>query len=280
MSRNGRYRWLDVARRVSQIGFAAFILVAAVRHHTSAVHVPSLHAYCPFGVIGSLGTLITTGKFAPKIHTSSLVLGVAVLVSAFMVGSAFCGWVCPLGSLGDALEWVRRKLHLPEVKVPKKLERVLSYGRYAMLIGIIWATMSTAKLWFGAIDPYYAIFSLDWLFELNWAEYWPGYLVALGIVVGGLFIPRIWCRFLCPLGGLLSLIERVSPIKIRRNAHTCIDCGRCDGVCPTRIEVSSCQSVTHDCVMCLRCVQACPVSGALEVALPGFGQDNESEEVN
>lgn len=200
----------------------------------------------------------------------SLVLGVGVLLSTLFVGAAFCGWICPLGALQDALDWIRRKLHIREVNVPKSLDRVLRYGRHAMLVGIIYATATTAKLWFGNFDPYYTLFGLNWIFEFNWAENWPAYLVAVGVVGGSLLIPRLWCRYLCPLGGLLSLIERISPIKIRRNAGICIDCQRCDEVCPMRLDVSTGGAVTHDCVMCLRCTQACPVAGALEVALPGY----------
>ena len=270
MTKAGKRNWATTVRPLVQAAFATFVLVAAFRHHTSAEHVPSLHAYCPFGVIASIWPLITTGRFAPKIHASSAVLGVGVLASAAVVGGAFCGWVCPLGALQDALAWARRKLRIREVRIPGKADRVLRYGRYAMLLGIIYATATTAKLWFGEYDPYYAVFSLDWIFEPNLAEHWKAYLVSVGVIAGGLFVPRLWCRYLCPLGGLISLIQRVSPIKIRRNASACISCGRCDRVCPTRLDVATAGAVSTDCVMCLECVETCPAPGALETALPGY----------
>jgi len=270
MARKKTRDWLSVARVVSQAGFAAFILIAAARHHTSAVETASTHAYCPFGVIASLWPLVTTGKFAPKIHPSSLILGVGAILSALVAGAAFCGWVCPLGALEAALNWLRAKLRIRELRVPKLADRLLRYGRYVTLVGIIYATAVTAKLWFADYDPYYTIFSLDWLFAFDWAASWPAYVVSAAVVVGSLFIPRLWCRYLCPLGGLLNLVQRISPIKVRRHAPTCISCKRCDRVCPTRLEVSTAGAVKQNCVMCLRCTSACPIPGALEIALPGY----------
>ena len=271
MIESRKRNWTATARPIVLAAFAAFVLVTAIRHHTSAGHEPSLHAYCPFGVIASLWPLITTGRLARTLHASGAVLGAGVLLSAFVVGGAFCGWICPLGALHDALDWIRRKLRIREIKLPRLLNRALRFGRYAMLIGIIFATAATTdRLWFGDYDPYHAIFALDWIFAPNLAEHWRAYVVSVAVVAGGLFIPRLWCRYLCPLGGLLSLVQRISPIKIRRNANVCVDCGRCDRACPMRLSVASGGAVASDCVMCLRCVEDCPVPGALETALPGY----------
>lgn len=276
MSKQRGKKWTGLVRPVVQAAFVVFILVAAIRHNTAAVETPSTHAYCPFGVIASLWPLVTTGQFAPKIHLSSAVLGGAAILSAFLVGGAFCGWVCPLGGLGDALEWLRRKLRIRERVVPAKLDRVLRYGRFLVLIGIIYATATTAKLWFADFDPYYTIFSLSWIFEFDLAASWPAYLVSLAVIGGSLFIPRVWCRYLCPLGGLLSLVQRVSPIKVRRSAPVCIHCKRCDRVCPTRLAVSIGGAVATNCVMCLRCTDTCPAPGALVVALPGYEKTDKA----
>ncbi|MBN1399304.1 MAG: 4Fe-4S binding protein [Anaerolineae bacterium] len=278
MPRRPAQKWTSIARPITQAAFVIFILAASIRHHTAAISTASTHAYCPFGVIASIWPLITTGQFAPKIHMSSAVLGAGVLISALAVGSSFCGWVCPLGALGDGLAWLRRKLRIRALAVPARLDRILRYGRYIMLVGIIYATASTAKLWFGDYDPYYTLFSLDFLFEFNWAEYWRAYIVAAAIIGGSLVIPRLWCRYLCPLGGLLNLVQRLSPLKIRRSAPICINCKRCDRVCPMGLDVSPAGTVKSDCVMCLRCVDVCPAPGALEVALPGYDKPKVEEE--
>jgi ferredoxin len=270
VAKNKKRDVLGIVRPIVQLGFAGYVFAVAIQHGTSTTETGSLHAFCPFGAVESLWSLIVGGKYLPKIHSSSIVLSVGLLISAILVGAAFCGWICPLGSLGDLLSWVRRKLRLPEVQVPTKVDTVLRYGRYVVLAGILYATVTTAKLWFAEYDPYHVLFGLGWIFEFDLATQWPGYLITLGIIGGSLVIPRLWCRYLCPLGGLLSLIQRLSPIKIRRDAEVCINCKRCDKVCPAKLDVSTNRAVTHDCTMCLRCTGACPAAGALDASLRGY----------
>ena len=62
-----------------------------------------------------------------------------------------------------------------------------------VLIAILYATISTAKLWFADYDPYRTV---------------------------------------------LSLLQRISLIKVWRNAATCVDSKLCDRACPTRPSVS------------------------------------------
>jgi polyferredoxin len=254
-----RTRWI---RRLIQAGFAAFILISAVRHNTSAAHLPSTDA---FGAVATLWTFATTGTFVQKTHPSNLVLGVGLLLGALVAGASFCGWICPFGAFFDALSWIRRRLRLPELNVPRRIDRVLTFGRYLTLIAIPLATILTARLWFSDYDPYRTIFGLGWLFEFNLAEHWPAYTIAIAITAGGFFIPRFWCRYLCPQGVLLGLIQRVSPVHIRRDPVTCISCRRCDHVCPSKLSVSTAGAVRGDCIGCLECVEVCPVPDTLEV---------------
>jgi len=270
-------RWTQVARIGTRAVFGIYILVASLRHHLGGTHTASLHALCPFGAVETVGSLITSGAYIQKIHPSSLVLGVGLLLSALIAGGAFCGWICPYGAVQDLLTWIRGKLRWREVVVPPRVDRVLRYGRFVALIAILYATMATAKLWFADYDPYYGLFSLGWIFEFDLATFWPGYLITLAILAGSVFIPRLWCRYLCPLGGLLSLIQRISPLKVRRDAHLCIDCKRCDRACPMKLNVSTAPAVTHDCTLCESCVEACPVAGALETAWPHYGQHASGE---
>jgi len=250
-----------------QLGFVVFILVSSVRHNTSIEHLPSTDAFCPFGAVETLWKYVTTGSFVQKTHPSNLVLGLAVLIGAVLAGATFCGWICPFGALMDALNWVRKTLRLPEIVVPARLDKILTYGRYLTLIGIPLITVLTAKLWFADYDPYRTLFSLTWLFEFNLAEHWPAYLVAVLVIAGGLLIPRFWCRYLCPQGGLLGLIQRFSALKIWRNKASCINCKLCDKACPYRLKVSTSGAVRGDCVGCLECVEVCPVPDTLTVNL-------------
>jgi ferredoxin len=77
---------------------------------------------------------------------------------------------------------------------------------------------------------------------------------------------NFWCRYLCPYGGLLGLLSRFSPFKVRRNEEKCIHCHACTQNCPTLIDVEKKEVVkSEECFGCLTCVSHCPAEGALEL---------------
>ncbi len=258
----------QLVRRIVQAGFLGFIIFAALRHNlfeeaTSA----SIDALCPFGGVETLWTWITTGAFVPKTHPSNFVLLVGLLLATIASGAAFCGWICPFGTLQDALTWLRERVRIPAIDVPEKLDRWMRYGRYVTLALILYMTVSTAKLWFADYDPYRTIFGLGWIFEFNAVEQWPAYTIALAILGASFFIPRFWCKYTCPLGGALSLLSHVSLLRIRRTESTCKGCALCARPCPVGIAVEKANPlVSTNCIGCLACVETCPRHGALEVA--------------
>lgn len=89
------------------------------------------------------------------------------------------------------------------------------------------------------------------------------------IVISILFILSIivrnfWCRYLCPYGALLGIVSLISPIKIRRNTATCIDCNLCAKACMSNIKVDKVKTVISDeFTGCLNCIDACPVADTL-----------------
>ena len=264
-------RRLTLGRRVVQLGVAGIILVAAVRHQVEKQSgAASVDALCPFGAVETLITLLTTGELITKVHTSNLVLGVAVLVSTLLVGNAFCGWICPFGTLQDGLWWLARTLRMPQFRPGASLDRVLRWGRFVVLGVVLWFSVTTARLWFADFDPYVTIFGLGWLFEpgdgLGWA------LVIAAVTVGGsLVVERFWCRYLCPFGAVFTVLGRLSFLRIRRTEPVCTDCTLCDRPCPVGLTVSKADPlVSTDCIGCMDCVAACPVKGALGVSTPVF----------
>jgi polyferredoxin len=258
----------QLARRLVQTAFLGFILFASVRHfYFEEAGAASIDALCPFGGVETLWRWVTTGEYVPKIHPSSLVLMVGLLLATVASGATFCGWICPFGALQDALTALRQRLHIPEITVPERADRWLRYGRFVTLGLILYMTISTVKLWFADYDPYRTIFGLGWLFEFNPAEQWPAYTVALLILGASFAIPRFWCKYTCPLGGLLSLVSHVSLLRIRRTEESCKSCALCSRPCPVGIAVEKANPlVSANCIGCLACVEACPRHSTLEVA--------------
>jgi len=258
------HRW----RHLVQFAVAALIVAMAVRHGTEAVvGAPSVDALCPFGAVETMWTWLTTGSFISKIHASNLVMGLGLLLSVLIAGNAFCGWVCPFGAVQDALTWVRRKLHVPTVAVPVRVDRVLRLGRFVVLGVVLVASATTLKLWFADFDPYVTLFGLHWLFEPDPASMWIGWAI-LAVVLGlSVAVERAWCRYLCPLGGVLSVLGHLSILRVRRSPTACTGCDLCVKPCPVGIDVAKpVPAVSTDCIGCLECVANCPTGGALEVS--------------
>jgi polyferredoxin len=91
-----------------------------------------------------------------------------------------------------------------------------------------------------------------------------GWLVVLSVL-----IQNFWCRYLCPYGALMGLASLLSPVKIRRDAEACIDCGKCSRACPSHLKVDSLVQIrSAECTACMACVAACRVENALQLALP------------
>ncbi len=265
-----RRNWTQILRRSIQIAFVVFILAASVRHYLleESTITASIDALCPMGGLETLWRMLVDGSYVPKTHPSNLILGIGLLVGTVLAGSAFCGWICPFGTLQDGLTGLRKKLRLPEVRIPAKVDRWLRYGRFVVLAVILVQTITTVKLWFSDFDPYRTLFGLGWLFEFNLAEQWPAYLVVFLVIAASFWVPRAWCKYACPLGGALSILGHLSFLRIRRTAANCKSCAICDKPCPVGIAVSNANPrVSTDCIGCLECVQSCPRSGALEVQL-------------
>jgi len=263
-----RRNWPLILRRLTQIGFLIFILAASVRHGLAEEGTASIDALCPFGGLETLWSMLVDGQYIPKTHPSNIVLGIGLLVGVIVAGAAFCGWICPFGTLQDGLTWLRRKLHLRQLRIPEKTDRWLRYARFVILGLILYKTIATVKLWFAGYDPYRTIFGLGWIFEFNLAEQWPAYLIALLVIVFSFWVQRAWCKYLCPLGGALSLLGHLSFLRIRRSTEACKGCAVCDTPCPVGIVVSRANPrVSTNCIGCLACVEACPRHATLEVQI-------------
>jgi polyferredoxin/formate hydrogenlyase subunit 6/NADH:ubiquinone oxidoreductase subunit I len=87
-------------------------------------------------------------------------------------------------------------------------------------------------------------------------------------VIGALFftavflnfwLPRFYCRVICPLGALFGLISRLSLWRIGKTSAECSRCRVCDAGCEGGCEPSG-QLHGGDCVLCFNCLHTCPQS--------------------
>lgn len=274
-------------RRVTQIGFAAFILFTVAQHiivgESGPVVTASAEAFCPFGGLETLYKYLTAGgTFVSHTHLSNLVVLIAVLAVALLLRSAFCGWICPLGFLQDLVSNLSSVLQkrIPGLRrgiasLKKRgarlavLDRYLRYMKYIVLAWAVGGSAYFGYMVFRDYDP--------WSTLLNLAEFsfTPGVIVLAVTLVAAFFVERPWCRYACPLGAASGLIGLVSPVYLKRESSACTSCKICTKSCPMGLEIHTADTIkSADCITCLECVGSCPRKGALEVqfGLPLLGK--------
>ncbi|HWZ92828.1 MAG TPA: 4Fe-4S binding protein [Polyangiaceae bacterium] len=81
----------------------------------------------------------------------------------------------------------------------------------------------------------------------------------VGVLFMNRFIPRFWCRALCPLGAFLGVFSRFSLFGMEKDHAKCTDCNLCLVNCQGADSPQG--GVKHrqdECHMCLNCESACP----------------------
>ena len=76
-----------------------------------------------------------------------------------------------------------------------------------------------------------------------------------------MIIYRPFCKYICPLGAIYSVFNKISVLKIRCDKNKCIKCGRCSKACKMNV-VPNEKPDDSECIRCGLCVKECP-TGAL-----------------
>ncbi len=249
------------------IAFAFFILVTgvAIRHVViggGPAGYPDLCAYCPMGAISSLYVYLVHGQFLHHIHPTSFVVLGAVFLVTLLSRRAFCGWICPFGTLQEWIAKAGKKLYRRRIKPPVWLDRNLRYLKYVVLLLVVSGAWFSGTLVFRKYDPYLAFFD----FGESLSSTWPGYVILAVVLVAALFIERAWCRYACPLGALLGLLSRVGIMKITHEEGTCTNCKAGIHRCPMGINPTLESDLrSAECIQCMECVAVCPIHNAVHV---------------
>jgi polyferredoxin len=233
----------------------------------------SPESLCPFGGFETLWTWATTGRTVAHTHPANLVLALAITVMALAARSSFCGWLCPLGTIQEALYAVSRAVgravpplgrwqRRPASATWRRVDAVLRQGRWVVLAFALGGAALTGTMVFREVDPWSALLSVV-EFELSLA-----FVVLAAMLVLSFVVPRPFCRYACPLGAVQGLIAKASPTAVQRDADACLGCDLCTRACPMALQVDRSTRITDaQCIGCLECVAACPSQDALGVSI-------------
>lgn len=217
----------------------------------------------------------------PAIHPAAMFLLISFVAIAFLLRKAFCSWLCPVGTLSEYLWRAGRQILGRNFHLPRWIDIPLRSLKYLLLAFFVWAVGNMSA---GAVEefmqsPYGAIADVR---MLNFFRYLgeTAAIVLFLLVAASVLVQNFWCRYLCPYGALLGIASLLSPLRIRRNEDSCIDCAKCAKACPASLPVDKLITIkSAECTGCLECVAVCPAEKTLEMSLPQWIPSGKSRRV-
>ena len=235
---------------------------------TKYLCLPGLNCYsCP-GALGScpIGALQATLN-SRQYKLSLYVLGL-LTVFGTLLGRFVCGFLCPFGLIQDLL------FKIPFVKKIRRLsgEKSLRWLRFVFLgIFVILLPLFVIDIT-GLGEPWFC----KWICPVGTLEGGiplvllnnamrgaAGFLFRWKLVIliitllSSIIIYRPFCRYVCPLGALYGLFNKISLYRIRIDSEKCVGCGLCQKACKLDIPVWQ-NPDSMDCIRCGECKAVCP----------------------
>ncbi len=285
-------KWIPTRRKIIQlycavlfnVNLKGFVSGRIYKGSSKQICVPGINCYsCP-GAVGAcpLGSL--QGSFSADRSTIYYVIGTLFLYG-ILFGRMICGWMCPFGFIQELLY----KIRTPKLK-KNKFTRWLSWLKYVILvvfvfiIPIAYAFRDLPMPGFckficpaGTIEGGLLLLSnkanASYFSYLGPIFTWK-FLLMVSIVLGCIFIFRLFCRFICPLGALYGLFNRFSFFGVKVEPSKCVNCGLCIRQCKMDIHHVG----DMECISCGECVSVCPTQAIVFKGTGVFLKKNEISE--
>ena len=240
--------------------------------------VPGLNCYsCP-GALGScpLGALQTV--LGDRKYNFSFYIAGFFLLAGSLLGRFVCGWLCPFGLIQDLLyqiPFVKKIKNLPGHKILVWFKYVI-LAVFVILLPLLAADFSGQGLpWFckyicpaGTLEAGLPLALANSALRgaLGFLFRWK-LVILLVTVLLAVIVYRPFCKYICPLGAVYSLFNRISITGVKVNRELCVECGKCGSVCKMDVKIWK-EPSALECIQCGDCISACPC-GAISRKLPG-----------
>ena len=256
------------------VQFYHWVRWAETAGRTQAVERPAgVEGWLPIAGLMQLKYLAVTRHW-PVIHPAGLFLISAFLLMSFLLRKSFCSWLCPVGTFSEYLWKLGRYTFRRNFILPHWMDVLLRGTKYLLLGFFAYAVviMPVDAIAGFITSPYGFVVDVRMLNFFRFLGSTSAFVI-LGLVVASIFVQNFWCRYLCPYGALMGLVSMLSPLRIRRNESTCIDCGKCAKACPSTLPVDTLVQIrSAECTGCLECVAVCPAQDALVLSPVVFAQ--------
>ncbi len=244
--------------------FKGFVNGSIYQGNTKRVCIPSLNCYsCP-GAVGAcpLGSL--QGSFSAGKSTVYYVFGILFLLG-FILGRTVCGFLCPYGLIQELLH----KIKTPKLK-KSRVTKLLSAFKYVILVffvfivPILYALRDTPLPAFckyicpaGTLEGGIGLLSNkvnESYFSMLGPLFTWKFILLISFTVGSIFVYRLFCRFICPLGAFYGFFNKISVFGVRVDDSKCTDCNLCVNRC--KLDIS--RVGDNECIFCGECIDVCP----------------------
>ena len=211
----------------------------------------------------------------------------------FFLNKAFCGWVCPLGTVQELLFRIGRRLGRPLNRfTPANVGRVRPV-KWLMLLLLVLALPTMAGM--GVVgnelgDPFCQVCPSRLATTLLTADTEQiavrtstgvnFFLGAAGnalfgfIIIAALAARQPFCR-ICPLLSWNALFQKLSPMRLVKKQYDKREkCGVCEKACPMDIHEIGTEfgkkAFHEDCTLCGRCAEYCPDDDVIQIKFFGI----------
>ena len=235
---------------------------------TKAVCVPGMNCYsCPGALgacpIGSLQATLNSREY----RLSMYVVGLLVVFGS-LAGRFVCGFLCPFGLVQDLLfkiPFCKKISGLPGEKGLRWLRFVFLAVFVVLLPAFVADITGLGEPWFckfvcpvGTLEGGVPLVLLNSAmrgaagFLFRWKL-----LILVLTIFSSIILYRPFCRYVCPLGALYGMFNKISLYRFFVDEKKCTKCGACQKVCKFHIPVYE-KPNSMDCIRCGDCKTACP----------------------